>query len=111
LLDKKRHAQDHVFLFANDHFSFSVRRFLRTNSTEGWYFFDGERGKIGTLIAIRERPAEWHVHGSFTVPFDPEKLWSYLVDFLLNGLDVPAAYANVHTGGVPTIAGRQFEQE
>jgi hypothetical protein len=98
----ERYVPDHFLLFADDEFSFSLHRFIRTNSTEGWYFFNGEAGNIGTLLIVKERPGYWYVHGSFTAKLNPERFWPYLIDFL-HSIDIHAAFVSVHTGGKDTI--------
>src|SRR5208282_2356735 len=96
--DTERYVADHTLLFANDDFSFSVQRFIKTSSTEGWYFFGGEERSIGTLIIIEQRPDSWYVHGSFTVNPDAERFWPYLIDFL-STINITSAFVTVHAEG------------
>jgi hypothetical protein len=93
---KERYVPDHFLLFANEHFSFSVVRCIRTASTEGWHFFDGGKN-IGTLIAIRQ-PKEWRVDCTFTVEPNPAYFWDYLIDFL-NSIGIEYTFLSVHIGG------------
>lgn len=92
-----RKIPDHFLVFANQDYSLSLTRFLRNDSTEGWYFFQGEEGNIGTMFIVRVSEYNRHVLASFTQSVDKEKITEYLMDFLTT-VGIIQAFVTVHEG-------------
>ena len=89
-------GMDKSFLvFANSDYTLDLSRFLRTESTDGWHFFQG-RENIGTMIIVKSGDLHY-VHASFTRELDGEKITTYIRS-LLWSLNVHNALVTVHSG-------------
>src|SRR5256885_369111 len=48
----ERMTDEYFLVFANSDYTLDLSRFLRTESTDGWHFFQG-RENIGTLLIVK----------------------------------------------------------
>jgi hypothetical protein len=87
--------EEYFLVFANSDYTLDLSRFLRTESTEGWHFFQG-RENIGVMLIVKSDGMHY-VHASFTRELDREKITSY-VRSLLWSLNVHNALVTVHSG-------------
>src|SRR5215813_9856690 len=72
--------EEYFLVFANSDYTLDLSRFLRTESTEGWHFFQGKEN-IGVMLVVRS--GEMHyVHASFTRELDRDKITSYIRSLL-----------------------------
>jgi len=86
---------EYFLVFANSDYTLDLARFLRTESTDGWHFFQG-RAKIGTMLIVKSGDLHY-VHVSFTSEVDPDKIKQYIRS-LLWSLNVHNALVTVHSG-------------
>jgi hypothetical protein len=86
---------EYFLVFANPDYTLDLARFLRTESTDGWNFFQG-RDKVGTMIIVKSGDLHY-VHASFTTPVDAGKITVYIRS-LLWSLGVRNALVTVHSG-------------
>ncbi len=87
--------QEYFLVFANSDYTLDLSRFLRTESTDGWHFFQG-RENIGTMLIVKSGDMHY-VHASFTRDLDGEKITTYIRS-LLWSLNVHNALVTVHSG-------------
>jgi hypothetical protein len=87
--------QEYFLVFANSDYTLDLTRFLRTESTDGWHFYQG-RENIGTMIIVKTGDM-YYVHASFTRELDGPKITQY-VRSLLWSLNVRNALVTVHSG-------------
>jgi hypothetical protein len=86
---------EYFLVFANSDYTLDLARFLRTESTDGWHFFQG-RINIGTMLIVKSGDMHY-VHVSFTNEVDPDKITQYIRS-LLWSLNVHNALVTVHSG-------------
>ena len=86
---------EYFLVFGNSDYTLDLNRFLRTESTDGWHFYQG-RENIGVMLAVKSGDMHY-VHASFTRELDPEKITNY-VRSLLWSLNVHNAFVTVHSG-------------
>jgi hypothetical protein len=86
---------EYFLVFANSDYTLDLARFLRTESTDGWHFFQG-RVNIGTMLIVKSGEL-YYVHVSFTTEIDSVKITQYLRS-LLWSLNVHNAFVTVHAG-------------
>ena len=86
---------EYFLVFANADYTLDLARFLRTESTDGWNFFQG-RVKVGTMLTVKSGDLQY-VHVSFTSEVDPAKITKYIRS-LLWSLNVHNALVTVHSG-------------
>jgi hypothetical protein len=96
--------EEYFLVFANSDYTLDLARFLRTESTDGWHFFQG-RVKIGTMLMVKSGDMHY-VHVSLTTDVNSEKITRY-VRSLLWCLNVHNALVTVHSGKEVT----QFDYE
>ena len=94
-MDEYKRPQEYFLVFANSDYTLDLSRFLRTESTDGWHFFQG-RENIGTMLIVKSDQLHY-VHASFTRELDPEKITGYIRS-LLWSLNVHNALVTVHSG-------------
>src|SRR5215208_2640660 len=88
-------VMEYFLVFANSDYTLDLSRFLRTDSTEGWHFFQG-RENIGTMLIVKSGDMDY-VHASFTRDLDAEKIINYIRS-LLWSLNIHNALVTVHSG-------------
>ncbi len=94
-MEEYKRPQEYFLVFANSDYTLDLSRFLRTESTDGWHFFQG-RENIGTMLIVKS--GEMHyVHVSFTKDLNAEKITSYIRS-LLWSLNVHNALVTIHSG-------------
>jgi hypothetical protein len=86
---------EYFLVFANSDYTLDLSRFLRTESTDGWHFFQG-RENIGTMLIVKSGDLHY-VHASFTRDLEAEKISNYIRS-LLWSLNVHNALVTVHSG-------------
>ena len=86
---------EYFLVFGNSDYTLDLNRFLRTESTDGWHFYQG-RENIGIMLVVRSGDMHY-VHASFTRVLDAEKITNY-VRSLLWSLNVHNALVTVHSG-------------
>ncbi len=86
---------EYFLVFANSDYTLDLARFLRTESTDGWHFFQG-RINVGTMLIVKSGDLHY-VHVSFTNEVDPDKITQYIRS-LLWSLNVHNALVSVHSG-------------
>ena len=64
-------ADEYFLVFANSDYTLDLSRFLRTESTDGWHFFQG-RENVGTMLIVKSEDMHY-VHASFTRDLDGEE--------------------------------------
>jgi hypothetical protein len=94
-MDEYKRPPEYFLVFANADYTLDLSRFLRTESTDGWRFFQG-RENIGLMLIVKTESMHY-VHASFTKEVDAEKITNY-VRSLLWSLNVHNALVTVHTG-------------
>ena len=87
--------QEYFLVFANSDYTLDLTLFLRTESTDGWHFYQG-RENIGIMIIVKTGDMHY-VHASFTRELDGPKITQY-VRSLLWSLNVRNALVTVHSG-------------
>jgi hypothetical protein len=87
--------EEYFLVFANTDYTLDLSRFLRTESTDGWHFFQGKEN-VGTMLIVKSGDLHY-VHASFTRELDGEKITNY-VRSLLWSLNVHNALVTVHSG-------------
>ena len=86
---------EYFLVFANSDYTLDLARFIRTESTDGWHFFQG-RTNIGTMLIVKSGDLHY-VHVSFTTEVDSDKIKQYIRS-LLWSLNVHNALVTVHSG-------------
>jgi len=87
--------EEYFLVFANSDYTLDLSRFIRTETADGWHFFQG-RENIGTMLVIKT--GEMHyVHASFTRELEGPKITSYIRS-LLWSLGVHNALVTIHSG-------------
>ena len=87
--------EEYFLVFANSDYTLDLSRFIRTETTDGWHFFQG-RENIGTMLVIKT--GEMHyIHVSFTRELEGPKITSYIRS-LLWSLGVHNALVTIHSG-------------
>ena len=85
----------YFLVFANSDYTLDLARFIRTETTDGWHFFQGKEN-IGTMLIVKT--GEMHyVHASFTRELDGPKITSYIRS-LLWSLGIHNALVTIHSG-------------
>src|SRR4030095_1052116 len=87
--------EEYFLVFANSDYTLELSRFLRTETTDGWHFFQGQ-DNIGTMLIVKTGELHY-VHVAFTRDVDGEKITTY-IRALLWSLNVHNALVAVHSG-------------
>ena len=87
--------EEYFLVFANSDYTLDLARFIRTDTTDGWHFFQG-RENIGTMLIIKTGELHY-VHVSFTRELDAQKITNYIRS-LLWSLGVHNALVSIHSG-------------
>ena len=87
--------EEYFLVFANSDYTLDLSRFLRTETTDGWHFFQGKEN-IGTMLIIKTGDMHY-VHASFTRDLAGQKITGYIRS-LLWSLGVHNALVTVHSG-------------
>lgn len=95
MADDYQRPQEYFLVFANSDYTLDLARFLRTESTDGWHFFQG-RENLGVMLIVKSDQMHY-VHASFTKELDPGKITTYIRS-LLWSLNVHNALVTVHSG-------------
>jgi hypothetical protein len=87
--------EEYFLVFANSDYTLELSRFVWTETSEGWRFYQGKEN-VGVMVMIKTGEIHY-VHASFVRELDGEKITSYIRS-LLWSLGIHNALVTVHSG-------------